>query len=269
MHYQEKGERCSVGLIMVLVLSQTISNNLDTWPASCIDYTYFISMLYMLEVNVKFLFLPLNASLVILIFHSTNIFQTEFVIKFCLFCFPKDGEARSFEDMLEAKNLMTSSQWLSIFIDLVEAVQYVHNIGLLHTDIKRDNLLIERRGGRYAGVLIDFSNSVPTNYTGKYKLNETEKIRWRERHHSMAPEVIEGRPWTVAIDVYSLGKQMQRVARKTTGLTDLKSLAKRCLSFNPKHRPSLSIVKETLFSLKHGNYNSIGSSHDDFHRNVF
>ncbi|XP_071477966.1 calcium-dependent protein kinase 1-like [Diadema antillarum] len=45
---------------------------------------------------------------------------------------------------------------LNIAEDVVRGMMELHENGLLHNDIKSDNVLLERRGGRYRGVIIDF-----------------------------------------------------------------------------------------------------------------
>ena len=129
-------------------------------------------------------------------------------------------------------------------------MQHLNTVGILHSDIKAKNILVEKRGDRYAGVLIDFTNSLPTVHNAFYKLNHTERARWREIYRSMAPEVIDGGLRTLASEVYSLGRQIYRVALQIPELEELLPLSQLCMEKVPDKRPSLGFIVNRLTRLK-------------------
>ena len=55
---------------------------------------------------------------------------------------------------------LTTNEWISILVDIAEAVFHVHNKGFLHCDVKSNNVLVAGRGTLYACnyTLINTSN---------------------------------------------------------------------------------------------------------------
>ena len=100
-------------------------------------------------------------------------------------------------DALERRSAFTEHEAVDIGLELCKALGAIHQAGLIHRDIKTDNILREE-GGRV--VLTDFGLSVP--------INEIETLDRRRVAGSplfMAPEQIRGQqmgPWT---DIYGLG----------------------------------------------------------------
>jgi serine/threonine protein kinase len=85
------------------------------------------------------------------------------------------------------------------FTDLMYALQYVHFMGVVHRDIKDENIMISKGNA----ILIDFgvsTISVPKTTIGSFTY--------------MAPEMITGQhsseenTFNSKIDVFSLGKTM-------------------------------------------------------------
>ncbi|XP_076947772.1 serine/threonine-protein kinase STY13-like [Bidens hawaiensis] len=80
-------------------------------------------------------------------------------------------------------------------LDVARGMAYVHGLGLIHRDLKSDNLLISAdksiKIADFGVARIEVQTEGMTPETGTY--------RW------MAPEMIQHRPYTQKVDVYSFG----------------------------------------------------------------
>ncbi|CAK9170684.1 unnamed protein product [Ilex paraguariensis] len=80
-------------------------------------------------------------------------------------------------------------------LDVSRGMEYVHGLGLIHRDLKSDNLLIAAdksiKIADFGVARIEVQTEGMTPETGTY--------RW------MAPEMIQHRPYTQKVDVYSFG----------------------------------------------------------------
>jgi eukaryotic-like serine/threonine-protein kinase len=81
--------------------------------------------------------------------------------------------------------------------ELLEALDHIHSVGILHRDVKPANIIITPDG---TAKLIDFGIALPRDATA---LTSTGLILGTERY--AAPEVMEGRPASERSDLYSLG----------------------------------------------------------------
>jgi serine/threonine protein kinase len=81
--------------------------------------------------------------------------------------------------------------------ELLDAVAHIHQVGILHRDIKPGNIIVEPDG---TAKLIDFGIALPRDATA---LTSTGLVLGTERY--AAPEVMEGRPATERSDLYSCG----------------------------------------------------------------
>jgi serine/threonine protein kinase len=86
-------------------------------------------------------------------------------------------------------------------LSLVRAVQKLHNIGILHCDIKRSNVLWDAT--QKMVLLIDFEHA-----------QEEENAKWYTTTQKYeAPEITLGKPHTRKSDAYSVGKTLAAVIK--------------------------------------------------------
>jgi hypothetical protein len=81
--------------------------------------------------------------------------------------------------------------------ELLQALDHIHEAGILHRDVKPANVIVEPGG---TAKLIDFGIALPRDATA---LTSTGLVLGTERY--AAPEVMEGRPATERSDLYSAG----------------------------------------------------------------
>jgi len=111
--------------------------------------------------------------------------------------------------------------------ELLDALAHIHEVGILHRDIKPGNIVVEPDG---TAKLIDFGIALPADATA---LTSTGLVLGTERY--AAPEVMEGRPATERSDLYSLGVVLRscegRHPRALVGLIE------ELTSRDPRDRP--------------------------------
>src|SRR5579859_3332561 len=104
------------------------------------------------------------------------------------------------------RSLPDLNEVAAIFLQLLDAVEYAHEEGLIHRDIKSSNVLLEaRRGGPPYAYLADFGL---VRYSEQADAEETGKPVPLDQipgtPHYMAPEQTRGIV-TTATDIYALG----------------------------------------------------------------
>lgn len=112
---------------------------------------------------------------------------------------------RTMEDELRARGPLSAEEATPIGVDLCRALAAVHGRGLVHRDVKAQNVMREE-GGRT--VLMDFGAG-------------TELTTGLRKSHDMAgtplylaPELFDGQPATRASDIYSLGVLLYRMVTR-------------------------------------------------------
>jgi serine/threonine protein kinase len=102
-------------------------------------------------------------------------------------------------DRLKSGGTLPASEVGSVGVKMATALQAAHAIGVIHRDVKPDNILIDDDG---EPVLTDFGVAAVADAAGQY----TSSVAFSRAH--VAPEVLDRNAFGVASDVYGLGSTL-------------------------------------------------------------
>jgi serine/threonine protein kinase len=120
---------------------------------------------------------------------------------------------------------LLTSEWVSVCVDIIEAVKHIHSKGYLHCDLKTNSVLVLKK----RGFVIDF---------GKVCFAAKQKAKtYTSFYNYIAPEVLRGKPVSSSSDVFSLGVIISTIG-KTLGNKSIYSVGKQCKDTKPQVRPS-------------------------------
>ena len=112
---------------------------------------------------------------------------------------------RTMEDELRARGPLSAEEATPIGVDLCQALAAVHGRGLVHRDVKAQNVMREE-GGRT--VLMDFGAGTELATGLRRPLDMAGTPLY------LAPELFDGGPATRASDIYSLGVLLYRMVTR-------------------------------------------------------
>ena len=144
-----------------------------------------------------------------------------------------------------------SSDWLAIMGTCCSAFAYMHSEGILHNDIKANNVLLTLKFNRWVPTVIDFGKATFIDSKDKYPpLTETQIEKYKKKYRHIAPELYIHRvEKSVASDIYSFG-WMLKCLQPCFYDKEIEGVFTRCLHSCPSQRPeSMSVVEDMLKSL--------------------
>ncbi len=181
-------------------------------------------------------------------------------------------EGRNLADVLQADGVMTIDQACSTLRQVASALAAAHEKGIVHRDVKPENVVRERDSDRV--VLTDFgiAGILETGTETITRITQQGQLLGDPRY--MSPEHLRGEPITEESDVYSLGimgyelltlrgpydaksnvlMATAHLRQEPIPLAELRpdadpslgELLERCLAKNPLHRPRASDVAKAL-----------------------
>lgn len=188
-------------------------------------------------------------------------------------------EGNTFYDWLKVADAFSPVQWLSVALQLAENLDILHRKCVLHNDLHSSNIMLHfHDGGRYSAdcgmsmleraeddeklemarslakakvkgttlptvTFIDFGFA--TFRAGKVFHSSSESLASCQH---LAPEVLKHAETTPASDVFSLGHEIQHVA-KALNSSALFDIVARCTKPDPRSRPPVRWVVNSLRKL--------------------
>ena len=182
-------------------------------------------------------------------------------------------EGRTIGAILASSGPLSTSRSLDVAIGVSEALQYCHNWGVVHRDLKPTNVLIP---GWPAAPEFKRAKILDFGVAGRLDHGRTQAGMVFGTPRYMSPEQITGEAQTPATDVYGLGlllfemlighapasrlKDTLELIRTIVGGLpaeelesldpDLASLIRRCISRKPEERPPIQEVIADLRRIK-------------------
>ena len=121
----------------------------------------------------------------------------------------------------------------AVLHDIMDGVDYLHHRGIIHNDLKPDNIIVTGNG---TARIIDFGLSASNDSVYSGCIGGTEGFT--------APEILEGKGSSGTVsDIYSIGKIMEFMF----GGASYRRIIRRCTSLDPSLRPAdIRALKEMI-----------------------
>jgi serine/threonine protein kinase len=116
-------------------------------------------------------------------------------------------EGNSLSNLINAEKILPPSRAIDITLQLLDALHCAHNKGIVHRDIKPDNILLEEKGGLDSVKLLDFGIAKFLDHNTDSDSEKTKEGSVMGTPHYMSPEQANGTPHLIdpRSDLYSVG----------------------------------------------------------------
>ena len=128
--------------------------------------------------------------------------------------------------------------WNKLLLGIAQGVQYLHNLGILHNDIKGDNVLVESSVFGASSILTDLGKGCYLRNAKQYSLSRQKKLDYARFHPQIAPDLVDGHcEQSKYSDIYSVGRILREINRKVLKNPDLEKYSSLCMSYLCTERP--------------------------------
>ena len=163
------------------------------------------------------------------------------------------GKSHSLHQVIHDANTsveLSQADWRKILLGLTSAVSYIHNDGILHNDIKCDNILLDGHPSNIRCVLIDFGKGCFVSQGKHYKLSKSSQEFYSKNHPQIAPDLRDGHcKQSYLSDIYSVGRVIKKVNEQFLNIPVLDSYVLLCTKYLCTDRPSTSDLYKFMANL--------------------
>lgn len=99
------------------------------------------------------------------------------------------------QDIVEAASLLSQDDQIQLLVQVLQALAYLHRRGIIHRDLKPDNVLVIDGHVK----VLDFGLAISKDYLTMGDDVVAGTLAY------MAPEILQGRPASIASDMYAVG----------------------------------------------------------------
>ena len=155
-------------------------------------------------------------------------------------------DGKTLSELLQANGRFPAGEALRIFGKIVHAIGYIHDRGIIHRDIKPNNVKVDSRG---EVKLLDFGIS-----KASFSENLTRQGTFIGTEQYLSPELLQGKPASVQSDIWALGALLYEMVtgRAAFEATSIGELYRKIteLSFEPPSSlvPSIPQRLEAIIS---------------------
>ncbi|XP_068749122.1 calcium-dependent protein kinase 1-like [Montipora capricornis] len=149
----------------------------------------------------------------------------------------KGGKSLTLHMVVKARMLKKKST-TKVFQEIINTLEYIHDKGYVHNDLKANNVILDWRGDEFRPILIDFGKSEQISKVEGYKRRTSSYI---------APEVILGEKEGPRSDIYSFGKMLEAAVSGRSFCASFKEVISETTALAASDRPSTRKVS-LLFS---------------------
>jgi len=107
-------------------------------------------------------------------------------------------EGKDLQHLLKIQHKLTESQIYAIFHQILKGLRFLHHHGVMHRDLKLDNILLDNDSVNFSLKIADFSLAECFSQTQKFS-------KQCGTPGYMAPEILYEEDYDEKVDVYSLG----------------------------------------------------------------
>ena len=143
---------------------------------------------------------------------------------------------------LDEKLILFKRHWLSMCLNLATSLQDMHELGVLHNDIRPENIWIDLNMPTVMVYYTDFGKATFRRGRILPLTLEIEDSDFQKEH--LAPEVCQYMPSSPASDIYSLGKIFEEIVKHFCDC--LRSLPYHMCRDDPNDRLTLEEVLEVI-----------------------
>ncbi|XP_041463757.1 cysteine-rich receptor-like protein kinase 5 [Lytechinus variegatus] len=154
---------------------------------------------------------------------------------------------------------ISKENWFAIIMDIISGIKAMHEKGLLHNDLKANNILLQwdLKDQRWHAFIIDMgkvsTQTIPLKHKGLPK-EELEGYKQGILFPHLAPEyILDLQPMSVQTDIYSLGVLLARID-KVLRSRHLRDLTAQMTNVNPRLRPSWKIIEKVITKAQKRNF---------------